>query len=155
MRMYKVRSAEYILIYKSIVIVFFLRLKIHKIGIFLPRFDIGKRIFVVSINIRYVVLFVKPVYFADLASIKKNSRFCILCYFNVELQPSTLANIEIALDEFPLFAWVPPHINAGDAFIPRGSEGHFSDNTMHWPNADVMMVHRLRRWANILPTKTL
>ena len=22
------------------------------------------------------------------------------------------------------------------------------DNTIHWPNADVMLGHRLRRWAN-------
>ena len=29
------------------------------------------------------------------------------------------------------------------------------DNTIHWPNADVMLSHRLRRWANIIPTKTL
>ena len=28
------------------------------------------------------------------------------------------------------------------------------DNTIHWPNADVMLGHRLRRWANIIPTKT-
>ena len=29
------------------------------------------------------------------------------------------------------------------------------DNTIHSPNADVMLCHRLRRWANIIPTKTL
>ena len=29
------------------------------------------------------------------------------------------------------------------------------ENTMHWPNADVMLCHRLRRWANIITTKTL
>ena len=29
------------------------------------------------------------------------------------------------------------------------------DNTIHWPNADVMLGHRLRRWANIIPIKTL
>ena len=29
------------------------------------------------------------------------------------------------------------------------------DNTIHWPNADVMLGHRLRRWANIILTKTL
>ena len=27
------------------------------------------------------------------------------------------------------------------------------DNTIHWPNADVMLSHRLRRWANIIQTK--
>ena len=29
------------------------------------------------------------------------------------------------------------------------------DNTIHWPNADVMLGHRLRLWANIIQTKTL
>ena len=29
------------------------------------------------------------------------------------------------------------------------------ENTIHWPNANVMLGHRLRRWANIIPTKTL
>ena len=29
------------------------------------------------------------------------------------------------------------------------------DHMMHWPNADVMLGHPLRRWANIIPTKTL
>ena len=29
------------------------------------------------------------------------------------------------------------------------------DNTIHCPNADVMLGHRLQRWANIIPTKTL
>ena len=29
------------------------------------------------------------------------------------------------------------------------------DTTIHWPNADVMLGHRLRRWANLIPTKTL
>ena len=29
------------------------------------------------------------------------------------------------------------------------------DNTIYWPDADVMLGHRLRRWASIIPTKTL
>ena len=29
------------------------------------------------------------------------------------------------------------------------------DNTIHWPNADVMLDHRLRCQANIIPPKTL
>ena len=29
------------------------------------------------------------------------------------------------------------------------------DNTIHWPNAIVMLGHHLRRWGNIIPTKTL
>ena len=28
-------------------------------------------------------------------------------------------------------------------------------NSIHWPNADVMLGHCLRRWANIIPTKSL
>ena len=27
------------------------------------------------------------------------------------------------------------------------------ENTMHWPNADVMLGHLLQSWANIIPTK--
>ena len=27
------------------------------------------------------------------------------------------------------------------------------DNTIHWPNADVMQDPRLQRWANVIPTK--
>ena len=30
-----------------------------------------------------------------------------------------------------------------------------TDNTIHWPNADVMLGHRLQRWANIILTITL
>ena len=29
------------------------------------------------------------------------------------------------------------------------------NNTIHWHNADVMLGHCLRRWANIIPMKTL
>ena len=28
------------------------------------------------------------------------------------------------------------------------------DNTIHWHNVDVLLGHRLRRWANIILTKT-
>ena len=27
------------------------------------------------------------------------------------------------------------------------------DNTIHWPNAYVMLGHRLRRWVNNIPTE--
>ena len=37
--MYEARSAQYIQIYESIVIEFFLRLKIHKIGVFQDLID--------------------------------------------------------------------------------------------------------------------
>ena len=46
--MYEARSAEYIRIYESIVIEFFLRLKIHIIGADVPIFDIENRNFIVS-----------------------------------------------------------------------------------------------------------
>ena len=64
-------------------------------------------------------------------------------------------NIEKALGVCPVFAGVLPHSNAGDAFLPRRQNDHFPDNTIHWPNADVMIGHRLRRWANIILTITL
>ena len=47
-RMYEARSAEYIGIYESIVIEFFLRLKIHRICADVPRFYIENLIFIVS-----------------------------------------------------------------------------------------------------------
>ena len=40
---------------------------------------------------------------------------------------------------------------AADTFIPRGQKGHYPD----WPNYEILLGHRLRRWANITPTKTL
>ena len=64
-------------------------------------------------------------------------------------------SIKIALDDCPVFAGVLPHCNAGDALLPRRRKGYFPNNTIHWPNADVIMGHRLLRWANINPTKTL
>ena len=52
--------------------------------------------------------------------------------------------------------YVLPHSDAGDAFFTQKPQlGHFPDNTIHWPNAEVMMGHRLRRSANIIATKTL
>ena len=46
--MYEARSAEDIRIYESIVIDFFLRLKIHNIGTCVPRIDIKNLVFIVS-----------------------------------------------------------------------------------------------------------
>ena len=34
-------------------------------------------------------------------------------------------------------------------------EPEILDNTIHWPNANVMLGHRPRRWADIILTKTL
>ena len=42
---------------------------------------------------------------------------------------------------------------AGDALTSRRQKQQIQ--LIHWPNADVMLGHRLRRWANIIPTKTL
>ena len=47
--MYEARSAEYIRIYESIVIEFFLRLKIHRICADVPKFDIENLNFIVSV----------------------------------------------------------------------------------------------------------
>ena len=44
------------------------------------------------------------------------------------------------------------HCYAGEASSPVPET---PDNTIHWPNADVMLGHRLWRWANIIPTKTI
>ena len=48
MRMYEAWSAEYIRIYESIAIEFFLWLKIHIICVDVPRFDIENLNFIVS-----------------------------------------------------------------------------------------------------------
>ena len=42
----------------------------------------------------------------------------------------------------------------GDNFITRGQKGHYPD-TLYWPNCEILLNHRLRRWANIVPTQTL
>ena len=55
-RMYEARSVEYIRIYESIVFLFFPRLKIHKIGPRVSRFNIEECNLFVSINIRYAIL---------------------------------------------------------------------------------------------------
>ena len=59
-------------------------------------------------------------------------------------------NLEIVLGDCPVFAGV-----LGDAILPQRQKGHFPDNTVLWPNANVMLDHCLRHWANIIPTKTL
>ena len=46
--MYEARSAEYIRIYKSIVIEFFLRLKLHNLGTCVTRFKIKNLVFIIS-----------------------------------------------------------------------------------------------------------
>ena len=46
--MYEARSAEYIRIYESIVVGFFLRLQIHNISTYVPRFDRQNLVFIAS-----------------------------------------------------------------------------------------------------------
>ena len=74
--MYEARSAEDIRIYKFIVIEFFLQLKIHKIGTYIPIFHIEKCNFIFSMVYNYhktlAISWLKPAY---CASIKNNSRF--------------------------------------------------------------------------------
>ena len=50
--MYESRSAEYTQIYESIVIEFFLRLKIHRVCADIPRFDIKNINFILSVVIK-------------------------------------------------------------------------------------------------------
>ena len=38
---------------------------------------------------------------------------------------------------------------------PRRQKIHYPDNRIHCPNADVILGHRLWRWANIIPTLSL
>ena len=58
-------------------------------------------------------------------------------------------DIETALGDCTVFSNC---CYTGDAFYPGARK---PDNTINWSNADVMLGHRLRRWANIIPTKTL
>ena len=78
--MYEARSAEYIQIYESIVIEFFLWHKIHKIGAYITRFRIENpnSIIVRMVkprNISHTVSWLNPYSVPDLATIKNNSRF--------------------------------------------------------------------------------
>ena len=58
-------------------------------------------------------------------------------------------NIETALGDCLVFALTAIRVTL---YAPRG---HYSDNMTHWPKCEIMLGHRLRRWANIIPTKTL
>ena len=50
-------------------------------------------------------------------------------------------DIETALGNCPVFAWtaMPKTL-----FSARRQKSHDPDNTIHWPNADVMLGYRLR-----------
>ena len=58
-------------------------------------------------------------------------------------------NIETELGDCPVFALTAIRVTL-DA-----PKGHYPDNTLHWPNCEIMLGQRLRRWANIISTKTL
>ena len=58
-------------------------------------------------------------------------------------------NIETGLGDCPVFALTAIWVTL---YAPKG---HYQDNTIHWPNCEIMLGHRLQRWANIIPTKTL
>ena len=58
-------------------------------------------------------------------------------------------SIETELGDCPLFALTAIRVT------PYAPKSHYSDNTIHWPNCEIILGHRLRRWANIIPTKTL
>ena len=64
---------------------------------------------------------------------------------------STLARIETALGDCIVFSDCCIAMRV-TLYIPAPET---PDNTIHWPNGDVMLVHLLRSWANIIPTKTL
>ena len=57
-------------------------------------------------------------------------------------------DIETALSDCPVFGGIYLGI-ACQLFILLSPE------KPHWPNADVMLAHRLWRWANIIPTLSL
>ena len=58
-------------------------------------------------------------------------------------------NIETELGDCPLFALTAIRVTF---YAPKG---HYPDSMIHWPNCEIMLSHRLRRWANIIPTETL
>ena len=59
------------------------------------------------------------------------------------------SNIETELGDCPVFALTAIRVT----LYPL--KGHYPDNTIHWPNCEIMLGHRLRRWASIIPTKSL
>ena len=58
-------------------------------------------------------------------------------------------NIETELGDCPVFALTDIRVTLSPP------KGHYPDNTIHWVNFEIMLGHRLQRWANIIPTKTL
>ena len=52
-------------------------------------------------------------------------------------------DIETALGDYPVFAGQLRHYYAGDTFFLPSPEKPLTDNTIHWPNAEVILGHRL------------
>ena len=49
-------------------------------------------------------------------------------------------NVEAALGDCPVFAWTAMRVSHCSS---RRKKSHYPDNTIHWPNADVMLGHCL------------
>ena len=73
------------------------------------------------------------------------------CFFNVDPQSSTLARHWNSIGWLYRVFWLLHY--AGDTFTSRRQKHQITRYI--GPNADVMLGHRLRRLANIIPTKTL
>ena len=58
-------------------------------------------------------------------------------------------NIETELGDFPVFALTA----IGVTLYPL--KVHYPDNTIHWPNCEIMLGHRLRRWPTSFQLKAL
>ena len=58
-------------------------------------------------------------------------------------------SIETELSDCPVFALTAKRVTLSPP------KGHYPDYTIHWVNYEIMLGHRLRCWANIIPTKTL
>ena len=63
-------------------------------------------------------------------------------------------DIETALRDCPVFADCRITMRVRLS-CSRRHKSHYPDNTIHWPNADVMQGHQLRCWANISPNLSL
>ena len=57
-------------------------------------------------------------------------------------------NIETKLDDCTVFALTAIGVRL---YPPKR---HYQDNTIHMPNCKILLRHRLRLRANIIPTKT-
>ena len=55
-------------------------------------------------------------------------------------------NIETELRDCPVFVLTAIRVKL---YAPKGHY-RYPDNTIHWPNCEIMLGHRLRGWANII-----